>query len=391
MNPELGDSSSAEAVVPAFDQARVAVAEGSGVVARFPGLVAIYAGIDHGEQLERFIAICAEASADGGRAPGRRLARQLSLWLGAMEEIPALGTVAATEDGLAVFLTGGALLHMSGGPGPVDGNSSELSGADAAAWLDRVIAWPTGPFRLGSSISGLVSSISADDSRLLNLQVGVVRGGAVTVTPAGPVSPVVAVLAPPLRSALIADADEVEPPRPPLPIPGAAEPDVSDADPDGSPQVQGFLCTRGHLNDPRALFCGLCGIRMAERTGILTIGRRPPLGLLVFDDGTTFTVDSGYLLGREPESDERVKQGTLRPLVVIDTRGAVSRRHATLELDGWNVLLADAGSANGTFVAERGSESWSALVPQRPVTLRTGTRIRMGTRMFVFESPHGST
>ena len=33
---------------------------------------------------------------------------------------------------------------------------------------------------------------------------------------------------------------------------------------------------------------------------------RPPLGLLVFDDGSTYTVDAEYLIGRMPEADPRV-------------------------------------------------------------------------------------
>jgi pSer/pThr/pTyr-binding forkhead associated (FHA) protein len=130
---------------------------------------------------------------------------------------------------------------------------------------------------------------------------------------------------------------------------------------------------------------------MAERTGVLTVGRRPPLGLLVFDDGMTYTVDSGYVIGRDPESDERVQQGGLRPLVLIDPQGAVSRRHAVLTLDGWNVLLSDLGSANGTFVAARGAPAWSALIAEQPIALQTSTRVKVGTRTFTFESPHGST
>ena len=34
------------------------------------------------------------------------------------------------------------------------------------------------------------------------------------------------------------------------------------------------------------------GIRRNERTGELGFGPRPPLGLLVFDDGATYTVDA---------------------------------------------------------------------------------------------------
>jgi hypothetical protein len=142
-----------------------------------------------------------------------------------------------------------------------------------------------------------------------------------------------------------------------LPLPSVAGEPVVSPESDGHPKVQGFLCSRGHLNDPRGLFCGICGIRMAERTGILTIGRRPPLGLLVFDDGVTFTVDADYLLGREPDSDARVRQGVVRPLVVIDNSGV---------------------------------PTWSTLVPQRPMPLEAGTRIRLGNRTLVFESPHGA-
>ena len=52
----------------------------------------------------------------------------------------------------------------------------------------------------------------------------------------------------------------------------------------------------------------LCGIRMNERTGELVFGPRPPLGLLVFDDGATYTVDAEYLVGRMPDVDERVRR-----------------------------------------------------------------------------------
>ncbi len=68
----------------------------------------------------------------------------------------------------------------------------------------------------------------------------------------------------------------------------------------------------------------------------------------------------------------------------------ISRRHAEIRLDGWTVVLVDVGSANGTFIAPRGVDQWSAMVPQRPIALLAGTRIRMGDRTLVFESPHGA-
>ncbi|WP_232662489.1 FHA domain-containing protein [Pseudonocardia sp. TRM90224] len=154
-------------------------------------------------------------------------------------------------------------------------------------------------------------------------------------------------------------------------------------------QARGHLCARGHLNDPRSHFCVLCGIRMNERTGVLVVGQRPPLGLLVFDDGATYTVDAEYLVGRMPEADTRVRSGALRSIVVEDRSGAVSRVHAEIRINGWDVLITDSGSRNGTFIAGPSEPGWTPLPPGRPRRMVPGTRVRMGGRTFVFESPSG--
>ncbi|MGI5129070.1 FHA domain-containing protein [Pseudonocardia sp. CA-107938] len=161
---------------------------------------------------------------------------------------------------------------------------------------------------------------------------------------------------------------------------------LTHADP---PEVQGHLCPRGHLNDPRSQFCNQCGARINEQ-GALVSGPRPTLGVLVFDDGASYTVDAEYLVGRMPESDQRVSAGELRSIVVEDRSGAVSRVHAEIRIDGWDVLLADTGSRNGTFVAGPTQQGWSPLQPGRSRRLVPGTRVRMGGRTFVFESPGGA-
>jgi hypothetical protein len=214
--------------------------------------------------------------------------------------------------------------------------------------------------------------------------------------PAAPAAPEPAPaveLPPPARSASLLEPEpEVdEPVREPLPVvSGEQVPDALVQEPeDTRPKVKGFLCSRGHLNDPRVLFCNLCGIRMAEKTGVFIEGVRPPLGLLVFDNGATVSLDADYLLGREPETDERVQRGELRPLLVVDQTGGVSRHHAEVHLEGWDVVLVDTGSANGTLVAAPGAPSWASLVPYQPVRLTAGMAVRMGGRQFAFESPHG--
>ena len=195
------------------------------------------------------------------------------------------------------------------------------------------------------------------------------------------------------RTERILGVDTGEPPRPPLAYgaPVGAPPPTEDSTTvvDQTPKAQGHLCSRGHLNDPRSHFCVLCGIRMNERTGVLVIGSRPPLGLLVFDDGSTYTVDAEYLVGRMPESDQRVRSGVLRAIIIEDRSGSVSRVHAEVRVSGWDVLLVDSGSRNGTYVAGPGEPGWTPLPPQQSRRLVPGTKVRLGARTFVFESPSG--
>lgn len=164
--------------------------------------------------------------------------------------------------------------------------------------------------------------------------------------------------------------------------PGQVLPDA------GGQLLHGLLCEDGHLNDPRSSSCVVCGAPVAPGEDV--VGPRPPLGRIVFDDGVTFTVDAEYLVGRMPEADPRARSGELRPIVVEDRSGSVSRVHAEILINGWDVVLVDSGSRNGTFVAGRDESGWTPLAPGRTSLLLPGTRVRMGGRTFVFEPPVAS-
>jgi hypothetical protein len=180
---------------------------------------------------------------------------------------------------------------------------------------------------------------------------------------------------------------EAEDLRAPLPIAGQSS--RVHEEPAG-PKVRGVICSRGHFNDPAAPFCSVCGISMVQRTLNLVEGPRPPLGVIFFDDGTTFTLDSDYVLGREPEHDPAVVSGSARPLAMEDPDRTVSRVHAALIIDGWNVKAVDRGSANGTFIAGPGEDDWVPLIPNRPAAIKPGTRVRLGQRVFLFDSHQGT-
>jgi hypothetical protein len=117
-----------------------------------------------------------------------------------------------------------------------------------------------------------------------------------------------------------------------------------------APIIQGVYCKNGHFGDPEALFCGVCGISMNSTDLMLRPGEKPPLRVLVLDDGSVFQLDRNYVIGREPGLDATVASGLAAPLVVSDDSGKVSRVHAKVTLDGWHVLVTDLSSANGTRV-----------------------------------------
>jgi pSer/pThr/pTyr-binding forkhead associated (FHA) protein len=56
----------------------------------------------------------------------------------------------------------------------------------------------------------------------------------------------------------------------------------------------------------------------------------------------------------------------------------VSRIHARVELDGWQVLLTDLNSANGTQVLMPGERTPISLQPGVPTPLQAGAQIRLG-------------
>jgi hypothetical protein len=146
--------------------------------------------------------------------------------------------------------------------------------------------------------------------------------------------------------------------------------------------VLGLLCPQGHLNDPSTSACATCGEALGTQPSSLREGPRPPLGVLTLDDGTVFVLDTGYVLGREPQHDSEVVSGYARPLRVADAEGVVSRRHLRVALVGWDIQVVDLGSANGTYVQYPGDPQLHRLEAQRPVVVKHGTQVTMGRRWF---------
>jgi hypothetical protein len=166
------------------------------------------------------------------------------------------------------------------------------------------------------------------------------------------------------------------PQRDPLPL-GAEPPGARDLGLVEMPaaMVEGVYCKNGHFNDPEARYCAVCG---GELTKIRQKGDRPPLGVLILSDGSVCQLDADYVIGREPTLDTAVAEGRARPLRLADASGVVSRMHARVELDGWQVFITDMNSANGTQVLMPGERNPTNLQPGVRIPLVAGAQIRLG-------------
>ena len=150
--------------------------------------------------------------------------------------------------------------------------------------------------------------------------------------------------------------------------------------------VDGALCARMHFNPPAAMACRECRASMRELTGNIRRLPRPPLGVLLVDDGRGYLLDRDYVIGREPLLDGDVAAGRAAPLPIKDAEGSVSRLHLRVSLVGWRVEVRDLGSANGSVLYRAGGPR--ALGPVDAAVLDPGARVGVGRRSVQF-LPYG--
>jgi hypothetical protein len=156
----------------------------------------------------------------------------------------------------------------------------------------------------------------------------------------------------------------------------------------GRVMVTGILCRHGHFGDPRALFCVYCGVSMVNGTPTPVLGPRPPLGILLTDDGVSVSLDGDYVIGGAPGADPLVASGRARPLVLEDGDGMMAPVQARVLLQDWDVRLADHGTSRRASVLLPAAEAWEVLPPGEATTISSGTRIRLGGRELLYDSYH---
>lgn len=151
--------------------------------------------------------------------------------------------------------------------------------------------------------------------------------------------------------------------------------------------VDGVECNLGHFNHPFALRCATCQASLVAATRHTVKGPRPPLGTVAFDDGVRYELDADYVVGREPAGDPAVAAGEARPLPLDDPEQAVSRVHAEIRLQEWDVVVVDRGSANGVHLLAPEGTEWRRVGTGESVVISPGTQVAFGRRVMTYEPP----
>lgn len=408
---------------------------GEGLVVRAPGLVAVIAP-DPADGADLVAEACRLAATDGPWPATAISARLATLVAASLHPVPTVAVLADGPDGLTAVVHGPATVaagttSITAPDGTVTSRTvptdapvdlrlplataeatpgTELTAGTVVAAGAIVVATPP---RLVVTTERAPATASAADRPTSPGPVA----GPIGAPPAGPVRAAVPPspreASPAFRSVLLVDAaPDPSERRAPLPVAGvvstdpaaarsaAADPSTTGGRPaagaasgvlgapaaPGPPIVEGVLCDLGHLNDVAAARCRECAAPLSLADGRRHTGPRPPLGLLVFDDGATYVLDTDYVIGRAPGGDPLVVAGRARPLALDDDERTVSRVHAELRLEGWQVLLSDRGSTNGTFWWDGAAERWVRLVPSEARRLQPGDRAAIGRRVLALET-----
>ena len=337
----------------------VAIGQGDGLVARAGHVVMYLADANGASPL--LDALDAAAARD---SPGRALAKALgAIALGPDSAlVPSFGVLAPAADGLQLILRGPVTANIA-----ADGNERTVVGDRALTWVDETLRDPVDTVTIGPRGAAPSACPHTD------LRAGVVPGGGFVLhrrtqpQPAAPPPPAPAAAAPippQQRVAPTAFHERV--------APHERQASPKPAERQGPPTPAPFDRPHGRPSDapPR---------RPAAATAVA----RPGVGVLTVDDESVYPLDRPYVIGRNPMIDNAVRDAQASP-IFLPYDPQISRVHAYVSIDGGAVLVRDAGSPAGTFVAAPGDATWTR-VGNQPVALKPGWCLRIGQRILVYQ------
>jgi hypothetical protein len=353
------------------------VTAGRGIVARSSSTVVVVPDSSATELLAKLLVAVAEHERSSAGSSSRQLIRDVAALFALGEaELPPFALVADEGDGVALLLHGDMDARIS----QLDGATEEISGRQSMTWVDRVVSAPFAEIVVGAPAAE-APTVPFD------LRDGLVPGDGVTLrvraSEAAADSSEV-----PLDAAAVpvAPIPPPEPALPDVPAPSAESDRAELVAEDTVVLVQGVTCARGHFNRPDVSYCSVCGTSMVHQTLQPVQGPRPPLGILVLGDGTVIGLDRDVVIGREPHAHADVAAGRARAVVVEDPDLTVSREHAEVRLDGWDVKVMDCGSANGTEIIPPNAQDAIVLEAGQAIKVVPGSKIVLGRYTVSFNS-----
>jgi hypothetical protein len=119
------------------------------------------------------------------------------------------------------------------------------------------------------------------------------------------------------------------------------------------PTVLALHCTNGHPSPPSSDACRVCQAPLPTGQDPVRIAR-PNLGILRFSNELIVPLDRSVIFGRDPRpstDNPAERPNLIRPI----ESGELSRMHASITIEGWQLLLRDLGSTHGTFLTRPGA------------------------------------
>lgn len=239
------------------------------------------------------------------------------------------GVVFTSRGGLTVFLRGAVTSTLEG----AHGSRTVLECLDAHHGDCYHVPMPAGPVMIGIREEDHEFTGSTDGADLIRLSGGIAPGQGAMLWPVTLVTP------PPPPSVQLPPEDQTEVPAP------------------VTVQTPGFV--------------------------VPPPGRvRPPIGSIVFDDGTAFEFDGDCLVGRAPAAAPSVLDGP-RTIDIDDPR--LSRTHAAIRAVNGQIYVVDHDSRNGVWVRTSSDLDWERIGAWTPTAWQPGTEVRIGDQTMRLE------